>query len=401
VRRILLSVSVLTICATPYLSPTAIGQAGAVFHGEKDETIDIPLEDVAPEVIESFDLPPTAKIPEEDLTPELSYLLNNGIQKRYEYGADRSKAIGLRGDHLGRLDIKGASEEAAPKLLEAVLSILKRHEAVFGVASEHQWVFDRVVESSTRISIWFHQEIDGVPVMQSRMLVTQEGVVNTIEVAYFDPTDAIADKRTWMPEDALASVATQSANPKDEKTYDRADPGSFSFEIDPHTNLLRPVFTAPVEGVVYKIDAVTGVVLREEERGPALTSVVVVQTSWPVLPQTLTPDVTTKNRASRFTSSFETTLVVLSGDSHNAWTFERENDGKPAAVEFAGHSVASLGMDKRYFGDPVAIARSFTDTNPKLKWCDTSRRGYMVTDIRPDTVSNEWLFLHSRHQRSL
>lgn len=93
-------------------------------------------------------------------------------------------------------------------------------------------------------------------------------------------------------------------------------------------------------------------------------------------------------------------LVVLSGDSHNAWAFDLDNAGEAAGVEFAGQSVSSLGMDKRYFGDPKAIARSFLDSNPNLKWCDTSRRGYMVVDITPEAVTNEWLFLHSRHQRS-
>ncbi len=93
-------------------------------------------------------------------------------------------------------------------------------------------------------------------------------------------------------------------------------------------------------------------------------------------------------------------LVVLSGDSHNAWAFELEHDGQPAGVEFAGQGVSSLGMDKRYFGDPQAIARSYLDTNPAIKWCDTSRRGYMVLDITPEAVTNEWLFLHSRHERS-
>ncbi len=93
-------------------------------------------------------------------------------------------------------------------------------------------------------------------------------------------------------------------------------------------------------------------------------------------------------------------LVVLAGDSHNAWAFELDNNGQPAGVEFAVHSVSSLGMDKRYFGDPKAIARSFVERNEALKWCDTSRRGYMVLDITPEAVTNEWLFLHSRHQRS-
>lgn len=94
-------------------------------------------------------------------------------------------------------------------------------------------------------------------------------------------------------------------------------------------------------------------------------------------------------------------LVVLSGDSHNGWTYDLDHAGKPAGVEFAGHSVSSLGMDKRYSGDPSAIARSYLDSNPALKWCDTSQRGYMVVDVRPEAVTNEWLFLPSRHRRSL
>lgn len=94
-------------------------------------------------------------------------------------------------------------------------------------------------------------------------------------------------------------------------------------------------------------------------------------------------------------------LVVLSGDSHNAWAFDLEHAGKPAGVEFAGQGVSSLGMEKRYFGVPQDIARSYLDRNPNLKWCDTSRRGYMVLEITPDVVTNEWLFLPSRHKRSL
>ncbi|WP_460311451.1 alkaline phosphatase D family protein [Aliiglaciecola aliphaticivorans] len=94
-------------------------------------------------------------------------------------------------------------------------------------------------------------------------------------------------------------------------------------------------------------------------------------------------------------------LVVLSGDSHNAWAYDLENNGKAAGVEFAVQGVSSLGMDKRYFGNPADIERSFMDTNKNIKWCDTSRRGYMVIDITPDKVTNEWIFLHSRHKRSL
>lgn len=93
-------------------------------------------------------------------------------------------------------------------------------------------------------------------------------------------------------------------------------------------------------------------------------------------------------------------LIVLSGDSHNAWAFDLAHEGRPVGVEFAGHSVSSLGVEKRFGGDPATIARDFLATNPDLKWCDTSRRGYMVLELTPTAATNEWLFLASRHTRS-
>ncbi len=36
-------------------------------------------------------------------------------------------------------------------------------------------------------------------------------------------------------------------------------------------------------------------------------------------------------------------LIVLSGDSHNAWAYDLQHEGKPVGVEFGGHSVSSLG----------------------------------------------------------
>lgn len=94
-------------------------------------------------------------------------------------------------------------------------------------------------------------------------------------------------------------------------------------------------------------------------------------------------------------ASARANLVVLSGDSHNAWAYELALKGRPVGVEFAGHSVSSLGVEKRFGGDAANIARDFTAANPGLKWCDTSRRGYMVTDLTRDAVSNDWVFLPS------
>lgn len=93
-------------------------------------------------------------------------------------------------------------------------------------------------------------------------------------------------------------------------------------------------------------------------------------------------------------------LVVLSGDSHNAWAYDLAQDGRPAGVEFAGQSVASFGFEARFDADPKRIAQDMVAANPALKWCDTSRRGYMTVTLSRDEARNDWLFLETVKTRS-
>ncbi|MBO9713023.1 alkaline phosphatase D family protein [Sphingomonas sp.] len=86
-------------------------------------------------------------------------------------------------------------------------------------------------------------------------------------------------------------------------------------------------------------------------------------------------------------------LLVICGDSHNAWAFDLGQDGKPAGVEFAGHSVTSPGYEDSLAADPRAIAAGLVAANPELKWCDTSRRGYMALTLTPEKATNDWLFV--------
>jgi alkaline phosphatase D len=108
----------------------------------------------------------------------------------------------------------------------------------------------------------------------------------------------------------------------------------------------------------------------------------------------------------RFLHSAQTAdanLVVLCGDSHNAWAFDLAQDGgkgEPAGVEFAGHAVTSSGFETALTVDPATVARALVAASPELKWCDTSRRGYMAMTVTPDRVSNDWLFTDSVRTRS-
>jgi alkaline phosphatase D len=86
-------------------------------------------------------------------------------------------------------------------------------------------------------------------------------------------------------------------------------------------------------------------------------------------------------------------LLVVSGDSHNAWAFDLAQDGKPAGVEFAGHSITSPGLERATSPDPGVVARGFVSASAELKWADTSRRGYMALTLTPERARNDWVFL--------
>jgi alkaline phosphatase D len=96
-------------------------------------------------------------------------------------------------------------------------------------------------------------------------------------------------------------------------------------------------------------------------------------------------------------------LVVVSGDSHNGWAFDLPQDGRPAGVEFGGHSVSSPGIESSTVGtDPSRIARDILARNKQeLRWVDTSNRGYMHLSLTPKAATNEWVFMDTVRDVSL
>ena len=88
-------------------------------------------------------------------------------------------------------------------------------------------------------------------------------------------------------------------------------------------------------------------------------------------------------------------LVVVTGDSHNGWAYDLPEGGKPAGVEFGGHSVTSPGFEQSTRGlDPRVVAGALLNkNNPELRWVDTSNRGYMHLSLTPQAATNEWVFL--------
>ena len=94
-------------------------------------------------------------------------------------------------------------------------------------------------------------------------------------------------------------------------------------------------------------------------------------------------------------------LVVLAGDTHNAWSFDLEQDGAKVGVEFGVSSVTSPGYETYLSAvAPSTIAGALVDENDELKWADTSQRGYMTVELTPSTATTEWRFVSGIKTRS-
>jgi len=87
-------------------------------------------------------------------------------------------------------------------------------------------------------------------------------------------------------------------------------------------------------------------------------------------------------------------LVVLAGDTHNAW----HNDltlmsGVKVGEEFATSSVSSPGLEAYLALPPAQVKGIFEGVVKDLKWMDSSRRGYLKLTVSTSQVQGEWLFI--------
>ncbi|MEX8193352.1 alkaline phosphatase D family protein [Comamonas guangdongensis] len=90
-------------------------------------------------------------------------------------------------------------------------------------------------------------------------------------------------------------------------------------------------------------------------------------------------------------------LVVLAGDTHNAWANELQDmNGNAVGVEFATSSVSSPGFEEYLPKEnPAMLAGALQQLIKPLKYCDTSRRGYMVVTATADACRADWVYVSS------
>ena len=94
-------------------------------------------------------------------------------------------------------------------------------------------------------------------------------------------------------------------------------------------------------------------------------------------------------------------LVVLAGDSHNAWAFDHAVGGQRVGVEFDGQSVTSPGYESYLPGATEAQrTAALVRTNPALRWANTGDRGYMAVTLTADRAEAEWRFADTIRTRT-
>lgn len=101
-------------------------------------------------------------------------------------------------------------------------------------------------------------------------------------------------------------------------------------------------------------------------------------------------------------SNLKKKIVVLSGDTHNAWhTDLKLANGTKVGEEFATHSVSSPGLES--FLSPLAPAQIkgiFEGVVDDLKWMDASRRGYLKMTFTATQAKGEWVFINKIDSRA-
>ena len=87
-------------------------------------------------------------------------------------------------------------------------------------------------------------------------------------------------------------------------------------------------------------------------------------------------------------------LVVLAGDTHNAWHSDLTlMSGQKVGEEFATSSVSSPGLEAYLSLPPAQVKAIFEGVVKDLRWMDSSRRGYLKLTVSTGQVQGEWLFI--------
>lgn len=95
-------------------------------------------------------------------------------------------------------------------------------------------------------------------------------------------------------------------------------------------------------------------------------------------------------------------LVVLAGDTHNAWASDlQDRNGQAVAVEFGVASVTSPGFEAVFPGeDPRAVAAGLVQVIGPLHYAETGSRGFMILVVTPSETRAEYRYVSTVKSRT-
>lgn len=96
----------------------------------------------------------------------------------------------------------------------------------------------------------------------------------------------------------------------------------------------------------------------------------------------------------------DSNLVVLTGDTHNAWGFDLAHKKHRVGVEFAVQSVTSAGFESSTRAAEADRVKALMQRNPSLRFTNTHQRGYLTLNLTPDRAQSTWHFLDTIRSRS-
>jgi alkaline phosphatase D len=88
-------------------------------------------------------------------------------------------------------------------------------------------------------------------------------------------------------------------------------------------------------------------------------------------------------------------LVVLAGDTHNAWASDlADAAGRAVGVEFATPGVSSPGLESLFPNEnPALVAAGLAQIIGPLRWAETAHRGFMVVTATRERCQAQWHFV--------
>ena len=101
-----------------------------------------------------------------------------------------------------------------------------------------------------------------------------------------------------------------------------------------------------------------------------------------------------RNKVQKMFSDVRSNPIVLSGDTHNAWSFNlKDETGAHFGIEVGTPGITSPGLETYIPINPKVIEDAFRNSSPELSYFDASRRGWAEVILSNESAISRWHFV--------